>query len=57
MEKAVQAYRERYRDFGPTFATEKLSEIEGIPMSVSVEAVPHSKWGLEGVATKQAVPQ
>jgi hypothetical protein len=36
VEKAIQAYRERYNDFGPTFAAEKLAEIEGIPMSVSV---------------------
>jgi hypothetical protein len=36
VEKAVQAYREKYSDFGPTFAAEKLAEIEGIAMSVSV---------------------
>jgi len=36
LEKAVQAYRERYYDFGPTFASEKLAEVEGITISVSV---------------------
>jgi hypothetical protein len=36
VEKAVRAYRERYRDFGPAFAAEKPAETEGIPMSVSV---------------------
>ena len=34
-EKALAAYRERYSDFGPTFAAEKLAEEEGIAMSVS----------------------
>jgi transposase len=34
-EMAVQAYRERYSDFGPTFAAEKLAEIEGIIINVS----------------------
>jgi transposase len=32
-EQALKAYRERYRDFGPTFATEKLAECEGISIS------------------------
>ena len=32
-ERAVRAYRERYRDFGPTFAAEKLREVEGIEIS------------------------
>ena len=36
LERAVRAYRERYSDFGPSFAAEKLSEVEGIPISVSV---------------------
>ena len=36
VERAVQAYRERYGDFGPTFAAEKLAEVEGIAISVSV---------------------
>jgi hypothetical protein len=36
VEKAVQTYRERYSDFGPTFAAEKLAEAEGIAISVSV---------------------
>jgi hypothetical protein len=35
-ENAVQAYRQRYADFGPTFASEKLAEEEGILISVSV---------------------
>jgi hypothetical protein len=34
-ESAVQAYSERYNDFGPTFAAEKLAECEGIALSVS----------------------
>jgi transposase len=34
-EGAVKAYRERYSDFGPTFAAEKLAEEEGIQISVS----------------------
>jgi transposase len=33
---AVAAYRNRYNDFGPTFAAEKLAEAEGIHVSVSV---------------------
>ena len=35
-ESALKAYRERYSDFGPTFAAEKLAEEEGIQISVSV---------------------
>jgi hypothetical protein len=31
--KALQAYRARYFDFGPTFAAEKLAEVEGIVVS------------------------
>jgi transposase len=34
-EIAVQTYREKYNDFGPTFAAEKLAEEEGIQMSIS----------------------
>ena len=34
--RAVEAYRQRYNDFGPTFAAEKLAEEEGIIISVSV---------------------
>jgi transposase len=30
---ALKAYRERYDDFGPTFAAEKLAEAEGISIS------------------------
>jgi hypothetical protein len=33
-EAALLAYRERYGDFGPTFAAEKLAEEEGIKISV-----------------------
>ena len=33
-EVALTAYRERYSDFGPTFAAEKLTEEEGIKISV-----------------------
>jgi len=36
LEKAVESYRQRYNDFGPTFASEKLAEEEGIVISVSV---------------------
>jgi hypothetical protein len=36
LEKAVELYRQRYNDFGPTFASEKLAEEEGIKISVSV---------------------
>ena len=36
LEKAVEAYRQKYRDFGPTFAAEKLAEDEDIKISVSV---------------------
>jgi hypothetical protein len=32
-ERALKAYRERYSDFGPTFAAEKLAEAEGIRIS------------------------
>jgi hypothetical protein len=32
--KAVQAYRRRYADFGPTLASEKLAE-EGLPIAVN----------------------
>lgn len=32
-EQALAAYRERYADFGPTFAAEKLEEVEGIAIS------------------------
>jgi transposase len=32
--KVVQAYRRRYADFGPTFASEKLAE-EGLPVAVN----------------------
>jgi transposase len=32
-ENAVKAYRERYNDFGPTFAAEKLAGEEGIQIS------------------------
>lgn len=33
-ERAIQIIRERYADFGPTLATEKLLERHGIPVSV-----------------------
>jgi transposase len=32
-EAALKAYRDRYCDFGPTFAVEKLAEVEGIKIS------------------------
>jgi len=35
LEEALRAYREKYWDFGPTFAAEKLAEEEGIRISVS----------------------
>jgi transposase len=34
-DQALNAYRERYSDFGPTFAAEKLREQEGITVGVS----------------------
>jgi hypothetical protein len=34
-EQVLEAYRTRYHDFGPTFAAEKLGEVEGIHLSVS----------------------
>jgi len=33
-EAALKAYREKYNDFGPTFACEKLAEVEGIRISI-----------------------
>jgi hypothetical protein len=36
LKKAVEAYRARYGDFGPTFAAEEPAEAEGIQISVSV---------------------
>jgi transposase len=36
LEKALQTYRLRYYDFGPTFAAEKLYENEGVKISVNV---------------------
>jgi hypothetical protein len=36
LEQALEAYRTRYYDFGPTFAAEKMLEVEGIRISVSV---------------------
>jgi transposase len=32
-EQIVKSYRERYPDFGPTFAAEKLEEVEGVKIS------------------------
>ena len=34
-EKAVEVYREKYLDFGPTLAAEKLREVEGIGVGIS----------------------
>jgi hypothetical protein len=36
LKAALEAYRNRYSDFGPTFAAEKLYENEGIKISVNV---------------------
>jgi hypothetical protein len=36
LEKALETYRKKYNDFGPTFAAEKLAEEEKIIISVSV---------------------
>jgi transposase len=33
---ALDAYRNRYNDFGPTFASEKMAEVEGIKIGTSV---------------------
>ncbi len=41
--KALQQYRKKYRDFGPTLATEKLMELDGI--KVSAETL--RQWLLE----------
>ena len=41
--RALEAYRTRYADFGPTFAAEKLGEVEGI--AVSAETL--RKWLLK----------
>ena len=34
-ERALTAYRERFNDFGPTFAVEKLAEVEGIVVGIN----------------------
>lgn len=34
--RALDLYRQKYNDFGPTFAAEKLSETDGLTISVSV---------------------
>ena len=36
LERAVEAYRLKYHDFGPTFAAEKLAEEDNITISVSI---------------------
>ncbi|MCL1992725.1 MAG: helix-turn-helix domain-containing protein, partial [Spirochaetes bacterium] len=36
LEAALEAFRERYSDFGPTFAAEKLLEEKGLKISVRV---------------------
>src|SRR5215510_14868895 len=36
LESAVETYRQKYSDFGPTFAAEKLAEADGIHISVNV---------------------
>jgi hypothetical protein len=36
LERALGLYREKYYDFGPTFAAEKLAETDGLQISVSV---------------------
>jgi hypothetical protein len=33
---ALELYNEKYRDFGPTFAAEKMAEADGLSISVSV---------------------
>ena len=35
LEKAIKVYKEKYYDFGPTFAQETMSERDGIEISVS----------------------
>jgi transposase len=35
-EKALKLYSEKYNDFGPTFAAEKMQESDGVALSVSV---------------------
>jgi transposase len=36
LEAALEAYRNRYSDFGPTFAAEKMAEEDGINIGASV---------------------
>ena len=36
LDAALEAYRNRYTDFGPTFAAEKMAEVEGLKISVSI---------------------
>ena len=36
LEKALAIYRQKYFDFGPTFACEKLAEADGVQISVNV---------------------
>jgi len=36
LERALTIYRHKYYDFGPTFASEKLAEADGIQISVNV---------------------
>jgi transposase len=36
LECALDLYRQKYNDFGPTFAAEKLAETDGLQISVSV---------------------
>jgi transposase len=35
LEKAIELYRQKYPDFGPTFAAEKMAEVEGLHINVS----------------------
>jgi transposase len=42
-EKALEAYREKYPDFGPTLAAEKLREVDGIGVGISTVR----RWLLE----------
>ncbi|MCL2270412.1 MAG: ISNCY family transposase, partial [Treponema sp.] len=47
LKKAIEAYRRKYHDFGPTFAAEKLAEEEKIAIGVSVlrrQLIANGDW-------------
>jgi transposase len=55
---ALEAYRERYTDFGPTFAAEKLREVEGITIGGSRLRrwlIEEGRW--EGKRKRGGIPE